>query len=372
MLPYFNIQINLTLWAFVLVSLDIFFILCYRRQEIVLNHHKILALIIFGGLLFLMVFSLLYTPSPEYSFTKTFLFFANILCFVYPLFIIELDFKFLSKLFFFIFLPIAIWFFVARYLYFSSFNVDNAVINESFYDIRGYYMGFGYGLSFLSLILVYLKKPFIYLALTLLTIIGLGARGALLFLILVLIIWKWKSIIGRILKTTISKRNLKRIALSLVLVVPIAIVFGKSIYNAIGLGLYRFKSLFHFSQDVSSIGRIERLEFAFNSIFGSLQTFLFGNGIGSFGIMFGGEDVREYPHNIFVEGWFEMGVVFFLLLILFLFLPYFLKRIQLYKMLALVLLLNYIKSGDLSGAWLLFLAYGILIFNPKIRDEIRT
>ena len=32
---------------------------------------------------------------------------------------------------------------------------------------------------------------------------------------------------------------------------------------------------------------------------------IFGNGIGSYGILSQGIDARKYPHNIFLESWFE-------------------------------------------------------------------
>lgn len=370
-LPYLHISIDLTFWAFILVSADIFFSIFFRYQSILLDWRRIFSLAIVIGMFFIMILSLLYSPSPNFSYLKTYLFFANIICFIYPLFIIKIDFNLLARLFLTIFLPISIWFFVARYLFFSPYNVGYSIIDSAFYDIRGFYLGFGYGLSLLTLILIYLKKPSIYVIIILLTILGLGARGALLFLFIIIIIWKWKSILKRMLLIKISKRNLRRMGFTLILGIPIVIIFGNKIYKAISLGLYRFSSLLNFSQDSSSLGRLDRMGFALNSIFGSWSTFLFGNGVGSFGIMYSGEDIRDFPHNIFMEGWFEMGVVFFFLLVFFLIYPFFLRRITFYKMLALAFLLNSLKSGDLGGSWLLFLMYGILIFNPKIRNEIR-
>ena len=54
-------------------------------------------------------------------------------------------------------------------------------------------------------------------------------------------------------------------------------------------------------------------------IFELIKTFpFFGQGTGSFGLSYVGQDIRVYPHNIFLELWAEngiIGVVFFLIMI---------------------------------------------------------
>ena len=75
-----------------------------------------------------------------------------------------------------------------------------------------------------------------------------------------------------------------------------------------------------------------------------------GYGIGSFGLLSWGEDVRFYPHNIFLEVALEMGVVgffFFSVLILIGFKSFYKNNLFFY--LFLISLVNAQLSGDLVG-----------------------
>ncbi len=56
----------------------------------------------------------------------------------------------------------------------------------------------------------------------------------------------------------------------------------------------------------SASGRVERYIVAWNMI---QEHFFFGGGIGSFTIAFAHEDVSNYPHNVFLEIWSELGLV---------------------------------------------------------------
>lgn len=357
---YLNIPVDLTLLAVILALVDILFS-CFTRKDILVNRVQLLAigiLVVFYGLICLSVF---YTPSPGFSWEKTVLFSVDVLYFIYPLFLRNLNLKLLVKLYLFIFLPIAIWFFLARVIYFSSWDASHQIIRPEFYEIRQYYLGLGIGVSVLIILLTYLKKAWIYSLIALLTILGLGTRGALIFLLLLLAIWKWKSILLKFNRVKIKSKT-TFITTSAILVLLVA--FYDKIYGFIAVGLERFSRLF---ADTSTEGRIERIEFTFNTIFESPLSFLFGKGVGSFGLLYTGQDIRDYPHNIFLETWFELGILGLLLMVFFLGTPYFYKRPVLLKIIAIFMLLNALKSGDLAGAWLLFLSYGLLIFNPKLK-----
>jgi O-antigen ligase len=78
--------------------------------------------------------------------------------------------------------------------------------------------------------------------------------------------------------------------------------------------LFRFTSLINDiiyggGQDQSADTRVLLIQDAFWGIVKSIDSFLFGYGIGSFGIITWGEDIRLYPHNMILEIWFELGLI---------------------------------------------------------------
>lgn len=369
---YLNAPFDWTLLVFLLVVLDIIFSLKLRQKAISVNKEKLLVISLLSVLCFVILISLTYTPSSSFSIEKTYLFSINILFFSYPLFIKRINWELQYKLFLILLVPLVIWFILFKALYFSSLNSGYRIVNIRFYDIRRNYLGFGMCLCLLTFIQVYLKKPIWVSIFSILLLFGLGARGALIFLLFALIIWRWKSFLNKILNFRIKTKALRTIIIALVFLPIVVISQYEKISNFLYLGAVRFQSLFKASADNSVQGRIERISFALENIFDSVSTFLFGNGIGSFGILYTGKDVREYPHNIFLEILFELGIFALLLFILFLFLPFLFKRLLFLKFVALFFLLNAMKSGDLVGLWLLFFFIGLLVFNPKTSNEINV
>lgn len=367
---YVDFPFDWTLMIFSLVVFDIAFNLITRKNNTFLSAGKLLVVLIVTAFYALLLLSLTYTPSNGFSIEKSYLFAINLLFFIYPLFIRKLNLELHYKLFLYFFIPLAVWFILFKALYFSSINGGYKIVDVRFYEIRKNYLGFGTGLCVLVMLQIYLKKSFWVGILSVILLLGLGARGALVFLVITLAIWKWKSIPDKLKAMKIKTHTLLTL-LTASLVLPILVIAQyQRIYGFLYLGAIRFQSLFLVSSDKSIRGRFERLAFASENIFSSIVTFFFGNGIGSFGIMYLGQDVREYPHNIFVEVQFELGVLALLLFCLFLFVPFLFKRKTLLKVFVLFFLLNAMKSGDLSGLWLLFFFIGLLVFNPKMVNEI--
>jgi len=361
-----------TFTVFVLVVLDIAFNILWRKKRIKINKEKLLMVGLLAIMYAIMVASLTYTHSNSFAFEKTLFFSINVLYFIYPLFIVKLDLELLHKLFLYIFLPIVLWFIVSKALYFTPYNSGNRLIGIKFYEVRRNYLGLGLGLGTLLLIQVHLRKSFILLALSFVFLFGLAARGALIFLVLTLLIWKWESILKRILKFKIKKKFLKSISL-LILFLPIVLITQyEKLIGFLSVGLLRFQSLFQLSTDKSMLGRFDMLSFTLENIFSSVTTFLFGKGIGSFGILYTGEDSRQYPHNVFLEVWFELGIFFLILFSIFIVFPFLFKRKAIFKVFIIYFLLNALKSSDLTGLWLLFFFIGLLVFNPKIKNEKTT
>lgn len=366
---YYDAPFDWTLLIFLAVVLDILFNLFTRPNEIRLNKEKLLILGVLGLLYSFILLSLTYTPSPTFSIEKSYLFSINILFFIYPLFLRRLNLQLQYKLFLFILLPLAIWFILFKTLYFSPLNSGYRLVNVRFYDIRRNYLGFGMCLCILTILQIHLKKPVLIGIFSIVLLFGLGSRGALIFLLITLIIWKWKSMVHRVMRFKLKKKALRILTIATVTLPIILITQYQRIADFLYLGVVRFQSLFRVSRDQSLQGRFERIAFATEDIFSSFSTIFFGNGIGSFGILYTGTDVREYPHNIFLEVLFELGIVALILFCVFLFLPFLYKRLVVFKVLVLYFLLNALKSGDLVGLWLLFFFIGLLVFNPKIIDE---
>ena len=362
---YLNAPFDWTLVVFSLILGDILFAYCYFKNEVFLTREKlfaILPLIFFSAL---MVLSLLYTPSMSYGKEKTLLFGAPILCFIYPLFLRKLNLDILNRLYLFAIVPIILWFISYKFLYYSPMNAGYSIVGIEFYDIRNKYLGLGMAICFFTLLQVYIKKTPWLILLAFFLLLGLGSRGSLLFLLITLLIWKWKAIL-KIFQVgiRIGKKTTRILVFILVLVIPVLYFKFNQITQFLYLGLYRFKSLIGPGTDVSSQGRISRMVFAIESIFSSPFTLIYGNGIGSFGLLYSGKDEREYPHNLFLEIWFELGVIALVFFAFFLIMPFYFRRSDFPKVLVICFLMHAMKSGDLTGLWTLFFVYGLLIFNP--------
>ena len=112
----------------------------------------------------------------------------------------------------------------------------------------------------------------------------------------------------------------------------------------------------------SIVERITQVSYSFDRIFENAGNFLFGLGIGSFGILYEGVDERSYPHNVMLEIWFELGLLGILLFILLL-LVYF-KKIRLrfnFILIFIYLLLNSLKSYSLIDLRIMFGILSVLL-----------
>jgi O-antigen ligase len=366
---YLKAPIDWTLLVFCLILADILFASIFFKNKIVLTGEKLLAILPLGLFSTLILFSLIYTPSMSYGREKTLLFGVTLLFFIYPLFIRKLNLNILNALYLFVIVPIVVWFISYKFLYFSPMNSGYGIVRIEFYEIRNKYLGLGMLICFFTLVQLFMKKTPWFILLSIILLLGLGSRGSLLFLLTTLLIWKWKEIFKAVQKgLRMGKRTIKILAYASVLVVPVLYFKFNQIAQVFYLGLFRFKSLIGPGADVSSQGRISRMVFAFESIFSGPRIFIFGNGIGSFGLLYGGVDEREYPHNLLLEVWFELGVIALVVFLFFLVFPFYLRRPNLPKVLAICFLFHAMKSGDLGGLWTLFFAYGLLIFNPEYEN----
>lgn len=125
------------------------------------------------------------------------------------------------------------------------------------------------------------------------------------------------------------------------------VLYGLSALLSGSLFYYIFSETRFFDDKLYSM--IQRVDLYAESI-ELLRNNFMGYGIGSFGLLSWGEDVRFYPHNIFLEVALEMGVVgffFFSVLILIGFKSFYKNNLFFY--LFLISLVNAQLSGDLVG-----------------------
>lgn len=316
-----------------------------------------------------MMVSLLYTPSPTYSYFKTFLFLTNLVAFFFPLFYKDFDFQ--RAINYFIYFGTA---FIVLYLIVVPRSYSN-IAEDLEISVKYLDMGFLSALNVMFLLLPHscpalgrwLKLSLMGVNLAALVITG--ARGPLVFMILVLVLYVFFH--PRHLSRFLGRWTIKKIlavAISLVILV-VGLYYTLANYTEkIALNLERFSKVLDVDSSSLSV-RFSQIYFALETIFHDATNFLIGTGIGSFGILYEGEDIRLYPHNMILETWFEMGAVgVFLLTLFFLF---YLKKVKRYDPSVYIffyLLLNSLKSYTLVDLRVMFGILACLVVFANRRE----
>lgn len=355
---FYQFPLDITMLLSVLIVGDILWNQISNTNKIALKPFQVYLLLIVLSLLILIVFSLTYTKSESYSILKTIAFGLNVLSFVYPIFMVKFREKVFFRTFLYVIIPASIIFLTAKTIYWFG---DVQAMKNKYMLFGGSYLLLGDILVFGLYYLIKSKKWLLAFLFTIL-LLAIGAKGPFVFFVVVLLFWKHKNIFNIKLKAKI----LNKTKWLLIILVPLAVIFRDQVLKTLQFGVFRFSRFFDAFTTESSDSRIGYFSFAIENIFNSVSAILFGHGIGSFGIMYNGIDARDFPHNIFLETWFELGVVGVILITILLVLPILLKNRQiLFKLAALYVLLNYLKSGNLDGARVLFGVYGLLIFINK-------
>ncbi len=236
------------------------------------------------------------------------------------------------------------------------------------------------GLGVLSLLVLFVynninisKKSIILIGLILvsLAILVTGARMPIISLIfssLTLLIISIRFVKGKI----IIKKGTKVLGILGVGLIPFIYYFKDTQLTET---LFRRIEVLLYEGGASAIGRVDRYTVAIDII---KNNFFLGKGFGSFGLSYLGSDVREYPHNIFLELAAESGVIsvitFVVLLIMsviksknFIFRSNY-QHAWIFSSL-LFLLLNSLVSGDLNDNRALFALVGIAIQSKMFEES---
>lgn len=356
--PYIRLELAQIVLPIVLIDIA----LNLRRQNPKLNrvsYHFISLLFILYGWL---IFSMAYSPSLSYKYDKTFFFVANIVYFLYPFFIKKINFELLIRLYCIIILPLS-----AYYDYMLSI-VWKVKSNETalFMNIRDAYLIVGGHLGILFLLLLFYNKNIYLKIITLILLIATSARAPLLFVILIFLFYFISNLkIQPVKPKTIIRTSV--VAFSLFIV---AIYKADAINNLFSNAYKRFGSLAG-GADGSALERINRLKFAFYHPFEKVTTFFFGNGIGSFGLLYEKVDKRSYPHNVLLESFFELGMIG-LVLFLIIFINVFRKisfKENAFGLLFIFLFLNAMKSSNITDLWILFSIMGGIVSSYALREK---
>ncbi len=315
-----------------------------------------------------MIFSLFYTHSEQYSREKTFYFLLNIAAFVVPFFFGQFN----IRKFFFVFaagtIILAIGLLPFQYYYLLG-DATKLGPEGAYSAIGGLYLTLSEYLGLILILILTKRKNSIIsssydLMLALMAfglMVLLGARGPLIFAIVIYFLYYLSSI--NFVRFTIKKRTLWIMGLGLLLLSIFLILIARLevAHKLFANTLFRFTSLINDiinggGQDESADTRINLIRDAIVGIVKSVDSFVFGYGIGSFGIIIWGDDIRLYPHNMILEIWFELG--FLGLMVFFFWILYIMTK-------------NRGQSNQYISYWVIFYIFLNLMKSSSLVD-IRT
>lgn len=272
--------------------------------------------------------TILYSPSSNYSYEKSFLFLTNVLAFVTPLFYKKFDLiKFLR--FFTILSPALGLLFLVFYFPIIYPTTDSE------YAFSGLYLSIPEFCGLCLLIFVIFKELFppvfnwLLLILNALVVVLCGGKGPIVFTSAVLILYVSARFFSRYVLPQARNHHpdfksigVKKILLLTFFVGASLFLLGAFFVNTkilLDRSLARLMLLYSGQPGMEHIsGRIGIFVFAANHIFDNVRSLLFGYGLGSYSILFGASEGRAYPHNIILEIWIETGLIGVLLFSFFL------------------------------------------------------
>lgn len=263
----------------------------------------------------LIVFSISYTRSSGYAFSKLWLFFSFMLI---PIFFGKIwarNYNSFVTYSYFIFLFALGYVLVFKQSYFELF-LSGRIFNFTFSDANNsnvisyfFVLGIIHGVSFLTgknkiqyrlldlLQLSVIISGFLFL-------LFVGSKGALLALFGAYFMFFF-------MRRLRKKKSAYIVTSFLIFIVAVSILNSPSIlYELLPEDVYDYLNLRILTdQDSSLSGRLLLFSSAVEGFGdGNFLQLLFGHGLGDFGILNVGYDIRAYPHNIILEILYEQGL----------------------------------------------------------------
>lgn len=330
-------------------------------------------IIIFLFFLF-SVLSLLWTSAPYYGIRKIYLTIIFLIIGILSANLFRVNrLKFLrfSGIIFFGVLLILIFFDFNKIIENSLSSVNRYRINEQTNsNTIAVFFGLGTIISLYNYLVLKGITRFFFLFSTLLFIffsIFNGSRGNLLSLILSFFL----------VNILYVKKNYTSYLKFLTFAIVLILIFINTDFFQNSLDNYYISSRF-FSE--KSYGSLDERYIAYRLVFSNIDfKILFGNGIGDFGNLLTGKDSTAYPHNIFLEILYELGL-FFLIIFFSILLSVYRKSLRLkkinklsYDLLFVINLVIYFlffaqSSGDITDNFLLII---FLIFLNNILNQYK-
>ena len=271
-------------------------------------------------LIILFFLSNFYTISRNYADEKSVAMILNLFTVIYPVFAFKNSiFREINYLMFIvgtILCSILFYFYQLDMFVVLFFDQAEAIGNVPTYLSIGILLSACFLFSLNS---KYTRWIFIYQFAIIFLLMQLGGRGPVYNLVICLIVFfflylhklkfNYKTVLG-----------LSVLALGLLFYLPTIINYLLETVN-----FDRFNVLKASMEDESFLVRFHFLSEAWNAF---LEKPFFGHGIGSGGLILRGEDLREFPHNLFVESLMELGIIGGILYLL-IYLLFFLRNLQL-------------------------------------------
>ncbi|NVO11258.1 MAG: O-antigen ligase family protein [Bacteroidales bacterium] len=381
---YFSLGNGIDLTFLLAIFLFVLYFLVFDKKNIQGRIFKfptpVLILLIFWGW---MMFTLLYTGSKSYAYIKVFNFATNIV----PLFLIlhktDFNIKLFLKWYVIGVIILVIAYFPMAIDYYITWNKSKG-------DFTRMYLTLGENIGFVILTLYFTKEKLfgkngdlVLLISSFIMLFAIGARGPLFFVIIIIII---SFLLKRKHKLKLSiKTSTLMVILSLIFIVIIIALFNWELVcvffkNAI----FRMQTLFNSVNTKTnkidpSVGlRITLFFDAIKIIFSDIYTFMFGTGVGSFGMDVNGVDSNLHPHNQILEIWVELGLIglmIYLYFFFFLIIKVNINYLYISSFIIVFALLNLLKSSSLIEIRipLSFIALNLINNNSASliqRDEI--
>lgn len=355
-----NTYVDITALTAVILIADILKDYILFRSKNKLNFNAMLSILLLLIFYAWLCISIIYSPSEKYSITKSIMFFTNIVAFIYP--IMKPNFNIRRFIKFFIIATIlgSLWFIPVMLTYVNNWALT---LQERYMNVAGLNLTLGLYLGICIIALIADKTIFtnniIRYALVILMffiLMFLGARGPLMFFVLSILVFFFISVLLSFYKHKKIKFNTLLIAMLsgvfiLVVTIIVFVKYGSQIEVLLERSIWRLSLLFEEDKGDSFNTRYDHYFFSISHIFDSLGNFFFGNGVGSYGFIELGEDVKDHPHNFILELLFETGLIGLLLMLFFLVAVFYRKKqFSSYNFIYFVLLyiiLNIMKSGSL-------------------------
>ncbi|MBM7662855.1 O-antigen ligase [Bacillus mesophilus] len=363
------IPLDLTLFFFGLSSVYCFYILGLKRNWLMDRHAGSV-----NGLyiLFLtyMIVSLLWSPSSVYASEKVLFMSSTVFLSIFSTSVIIASSSGRIKRFLQLTFILGAWFAAqVGIVYVHSDRAGFVNVMGSSYLGTGQLISLGaiicsgYMLFYANSVVKKLTSLIVYISM-LSSLLVLGGRGPLIGTFLALLVPLFYSL-------TIQKNQIKMKSYALTALVIIFLLISTIVYliltNQPLITLSRLMSFFE-GEDVTSAG--VRSSYYWDSIVYWMKQPIFGNGIGSWPILHEGEDIRNYPHNIFLEVASELGLIGLILLSMLLILStrhlFSIQKVNENKVNLMMIMMfvssffNVLVSGDLPDNRLFFAMLGLL------------